>query len=93
MQRSYVERHKRIRQELEQALRDTGTGCLSTATFMNRFKDIDVRTVQKHLELLEIDGVIKFLDPDRRAFCTREGLKQLAESLGYEVRETRVATQ
>jgi hypothetical protein len=43
---------------------------------------MDQRTVRSHLQILEIDNGGVFVDPERKEFCTREGIALLAKKLG-----------
>jgi len=85
-EREYVTRHKKIRDRLAEAINDCDCGCVSVPKIASEL-GMDERTVRSHLRIMEMDNVGAFLDPDGKAFCTKDGIIQLAEGLGLEVKE------
>lgn len=79
-QRDYLARHCTIRDELINALNDSGRGCVDVSQMACRL-GMDTRTVRAHLEIMEVDAVGVFLDTTRKQFCTKEGVALLANSL------------
>jgi hypothetical protein len=79
-QRDYLDRHKRIRDELIDTVKSTGHGCVDVIKLTSRL-GMDVRTVRAHLEIMELDSAGIFVDSSKKQFCTKEGIALLANAL------------
>jgi hypothetical protein len=79
-QRDYLARHKRIRDQLIETVKDTGRGCVDVSQLAYRL-GMDVRTVRAHLEIMELDSAGIFVDSTKKQFCTKEGISLLANTL------------
>lgn len=84
--RDYVVRHKKIRDRLESEMKKCDCGCISVPGIAAALK-MDERTVRSHLKIMEMDKVGAFLDPDGKAFCTKNGIINIAKDMGLEVKE------
>ena len=85
-ERDYVAKHKKIREKLTEVISQCDCSCISVPKIAAEL-GMDERTVRSHLKIMEVDNVGAFLDPDGKAFCTKDGIIQLAKGLGLEVKE------
>ena len=85
-EREYVAKHKKICHKLTEMIGQYNCGCISVPKIAAEL-GMDERTVRSHLKIMEVDNVGAFLDPDGKAFCTKDGVIQLAKGLGLEVKE------
>jgi predicted transcriptional regulator len=79
--RDYVTRHQQIRDKLLSMVKESSCGCFQVSRIAAEL-GMDQRTIRAHLKILEIDKAGIFLDAEAKEFCTREGLKLLAERIG-----------
>jgi predicted transcriptional regulator len=79
-QRAYLARHKRIRDNLIDIVRGSGSGCVNVSELANRL-GMDIRTIRAHLEIMEADSAGVFMDSSKKQFCTKEGIALLANAL------------
>ena len=81
-QRDYIAKHTIIRKKLIETLDTSGSGCVDVAQLACHL-GMDVRTVRSHLEVMEVDSIGVFVDPNKKQFCTREGISLLANALQF----------
>jgi hypothetical protein len=81
--KSYVEKHERLMKLITES---DGVGCYSVRGLAKSAK-MDQRTARAHLEIMSLHGMGKYLDDQKRVFCTKAGVKNLAEKVGYTVQE------
>lgn len=87
--RDYIDRHEQIKNKLMEMVRKSGYACFTVSEVAAEL-GMDQRTVKSHLQILEMDNGGVFIDPERKEFCTREGIALLAKKLGVkEITEQR----
>jgi hypothetical protein len=79
----YVEKHERLMQLMNKS---DGPGCYSVRGLAKSAK-MDQRTARAHLEIMALHGVGGYLDDKKSVFCTKAGVKNLAEKVGLTVQE------
>ena len=80
-ERDYIARHERIRNKLMELAEESEGACVSVAKIATAL-GMDQRTVRAHLTILEVDNAGVFVNPEKKEFCTREGINLLAKRLG-----------
>ena len=75
----YVETHKKVKKTVEEKTTKKDCGCVSVNDIAVELK-MDPRTVRKHLGLMEVDEYGKYLDADKKIFCSKNGVERLANS-------------
>ena len=90
--REYVEKHRQVKKKIEEISSECACACIPTRKLSEELK-MDERTVKAHLEILEMHKVGTYLDPNRKVFCTANGVRKIADKLGLRIEEKRNAEQ
>ena len=75
----YENTHKKVKKVVDEKTTKKACGCVSVNEIASELM-MDPRTVKKHLGVMEIDEYGKYLDPNEKIFCSREGIEGLAKS-------------
>ena len=81
--KAYVEKHERLMKLISGS---DGPGCYSVRG-LAKSAGMDQRTAKAHLEIMALHGVGGYLDDKKSVFCTKAGVKSLAEKVGLTVQE------
>ena len=79
-ERDYIAKHEQIKNKLMEMTRESEYPCFSVSKIATEL-GMDQRTIRSHLRILEVDSGGVFVDPERKEFCTIEGITQLAKRL------------
>ena len=78
--RDYLKENLDIRKEVEVLAKKRAYGCVSVREVANKLKK-DPRTISSHMQIMENYEYGLFVDDKKTLFCTKDGLKKLAEKL------------
>ena len=83
VKRGYVEKHEKLMKLMSDS---AGPGCYTVRGLAKAAK-MDQRTAKSHLDIMALHGVGGYMDDNKKVFCTKAGVKNLAEKVGLEVQE------
>ncbi|MCK4481879.1 hypothetical protein KAU55_01540 [Candidatus Bathyarchaeota archaeon] len=84
--REYVEKHRQVKEKVEEIISKCACACVPVRKLSEELK-MDDRTVKAHLEILEMHKIGTYLDPDKKVFCTANGIKKIADKLDLKIKE------
>lgn len=70
MKEDFVNTHKRIMSALKEIVEKNNNGVVKIGILAN-IANTGTRTVRKHLEIVQIHNIGKFIDNDKTIFCVR----------------------
>jgi len=81
--RDYLEENQEIRKEVELLSKKRTFGCVSVREIAKKLHK-DPRTISTHLQIMENYDQGVFIDEKKALFCTKDGLKKIAEKVKKE---------
>jgi len=77
---NYISIHLKIKNKLFEMTKKNKRACVDVSQLASQL-GMDIRTTKSHLRVMEVDRVGVFMDPDKKQFCTKEGVTLLANAL------------